>query len=992
MALTYDGTYWRIQDSNLIERMHNAETEINQTATSITSLAAMNDTYTDPDGNTVANKAKSYVDQTATGITQTVSSTYATKTELSDMASGAEITKEDSSKREIITEDAAELPLITLAAYGENVQDGTPTPESPVPVRVVGGKNLLPKHVAGTSVINGVTFTVNDDGTITANGTATTDATFIVAGGQTSGSGLDIELSSNSIVSLGVSGSSNTFVGVTWGQGGGQTAATFTETRQLNTGFTLYGLGLRIISGYTCNNLVFKPQLEAGTIATPYTPYGCISAITTGKNLVPPAAGIGRIQANGTPYTAAGDGDLHRYSPYIPVLPDTQYTLSVDYSQLDGNKYLPIAWYAKDGTFISRPYNWSGAAYIHQTLTSPSNAAYARTSAREECYETSLQLELGTEATEYEPYRESVSYIDLKGEELCSLPDGTHDVLTIDASGHAVIEKRVDSLTKAIADMGDSQDYPGWRNSGISEIIGSGINSNIGHSTALSNIKDSGIVYGANTQDGDLLFLTRAYYGLTSDEWKAQYPNLLVTVYAKRAEPRTVDLGYIDLPTTFPNGAVRVVAEIQPVIDGSWWTAAGYEAGKAYGEGNRSADLAALTERVTTAESSIEQNAGQIALKANSSDVYTKSGVDGLISAEVSNRNAAITAKAGEIASDVSATYATKDSVSGVEQRVSSAESSITQQAGEIASKVSTTDYTGAKVASLINQSADSVKIQAKHVEIDGTAIFSAISDDVDDAITDKGYQTASQVDTAITSKGYQTSSQVENAITSKGYATTSQMNTAIENAVDAIEIGGRNLLKGTADITGDVGGGGVAEWGTDSMFGGVKTAKTQSSWTGIYMKLVNIADAMVAGEKYTASVYVKTDEDRDVPFSAHRFTHKTNVGDGSLGTHSLKAGVWEQLSITFTATEGDDSSKTTTSARIESSQAVPLWWAAPKLERGTKPTAWTPAPEDTDAAIAAVQTVANAAAPKTSAVSRTQRIYYRTNTALTSSITGPTT
>lgn len=41
-----------------------------------------------------------------------------------------------------------------------------------------------------------------------------------------------------------------------------------------------------------------------------------------------------------------------------------------------------------------------------------------------------------------------------------------------------------------------------------------------------------------------------------------------------------------------------------------------------------------------------------------------------------------------------------------------------------ISSKVSTKDYTGTTVASLINQSADSVKIQAKHVEIDGTTKF----------------------------------------------------------------------------------------------------------------------------------------------------------------------------------------------------------------------------------------------------------------------------
>ena len=84
MSFTYDGTSWRLQDSDLMERMHDAETGIEQNATSITSFATMNSTYTDPQGNTVENKAKSYVDQTATGIRQTVSSTYATKTELSD--------------------------------------------------------------------------------------------------------------------------------------------------------------------------------------------------------------------------------------------------------------------------------------------------------------------------------------------------------------------------------------------------------------------------------------------------------------------------------------------------------------------------------------------------------------------------------------------------------------------------------------------------------------------------------------------------------------------------------------------------------------------------------------------------------------------------------------------------------------------------------------------------------------------------------------------
>ena len=48
-------------------------------------------------------------------------------------------------------------------------------------------------------------------------------------------------------------------------------------------------------------------------------------------------------------------------------------------------------------------------------------------------------------------------------------------------------------------------------------------------------------------------------------------------------------------------------------------------------------------------------------------------------------------------------------------------------------------------VISAINLSSESAKIEAGRVEINGTAIFSAISSDVDNAITDKGYATTEQ-------------------------------------------------------------------------------------------------------------------------------------------------------------------------------------------------------------------------------------------------------
>lgn len=73
--------------------------------------------------------------------------------------------------------------------------------------------------------------------------------------------------------------------------------------------------------------------------------------------------------------------------------------------------------------------------------------------------------------------------------------------------------------------------------------------------------------------------------------------------------------------------------------------------------------LSSLTTRVSTAESTIEQHNTSIALKANSADVYTKTQTDGLISTEVTNRNAAIQVAVDGINSTVSSTYATKESV-----------------------------------------------------------------------------------------------------------------------------------------------------------------------------------------------------------------------------------------------------------------------------------------------------------------------------------------
>ena len=137
-------------------------------------------------------------------------------------------------------------------------------------------------------------------------------------------------------------------------------------------------------------------------------------------------------------------------------------------------------------------------------------------------------------------------------------------------------------------------------------------------------------------------------------------------------------------------------------------------------------DLANLTTRVSTNETNISQNSTNIALKANSSDVYTKTESDGLISTEVTNRNAAIVAKANEITQTVSETYATQTALNGVESRVSTNESNISQNADNIALKVSSTDFNGNNIISKINLNSTTATIEAERVNIAGATIFTS--------------------------------------------------------------------------------------------------------------------------------------------------------------------------------------------------------------------------------------------------------------------------
>ena len=140
-----------------------------------------------------------------------------------------------------------------------------------------GAVNLLPNH-GTTQVKNGVTFTVNDDGSVTANGTATADTYFYTLG--TSSSNLENFYIDKPVTLSGCpSGSNgnnyflilneeNTTPHADIGQGKTFTMASTT---------TKCYVRMKIQNGVTVNNLVFKPMLTLADMPNSdynhYVPY-----------------------------------------------------------------------------------------------------------------------------------------------------------------------------------------------------------------------------------------------------------------------------------------------------------------------------------------------------------------------------------------------------------------------------------------------------------------------------------------------------------------------------------------------------------------------------------------------------------------------------------------------------------------------------------------------------------------------------------------------
>lgn len=208
--------------------------------------------------------------------------------------------------------------------------------------------------------------------------------------------------------------------------------------------------------------------------------------------------------------------------------------------------------------------------------------------------------------------------------------------------------------------------------------------------------------------------------------------------------------------------------------------------------------------------------------------------------------------------------------------------------------------------------------------------------------------------------KANSTANQAQNtANTANGNASTAL------NTVNNLSIGGRNLLLGTATATGDVSSGSGSLVENLDLFNGITGIKTNLAWQERCMNLKAVAKrgGFNVGDSLVASVYIKSDQDVNVDVSFHRSTGTGNIS-GSTKTYQNVTinNKWRQFWFPFVADEG---SLERVDTRIEINKATGdnyIYWSGWKLEKGNKPTDWTPAPEDIDEDITTAQNTANKA------------------------------
>ena len=494
----------------------------------------LNDTYTIPQIDTTLAVSGKAADAKATGdaisdVVEDVTAIEQTLPSIENVSLASFATDTASGAIATFPDGADSVPVKALTVEIEPVQDlhgyDAPWPEG-------GGKNLL-KITTSSATGSGITRTVYEDGTIKLDGTATAlyvptigfidPGTYILngcpQGGGESTYRIDVRKDSD-----------GTTQAVDYGSG----SSSFTITEPCH-------VCIRVPNGATVSNVVFKPMVRlASESDATFAPYSNICPITgwsqakvtrTGKNLLDPNI----LTVFGATYVSSID---YATEGKVPVKPSMQYVLSFSGSVGDGR----ILQYDASGNLIGNAISFTSQPYYFTTdarcvsigfrykFTETSGATVA---------DSKAQMELGSTASDYEPYQGHTYTIDLSGTRYGGTLDVGTGVLTVDTVGKVFNGTEEWGVTGYVAYTAFPDGFvqqTSSDNSKSSHFVISG--SSVNNESAVGKYDEFGSLRFNRTINGSLLDL---------DGWKSylstQNTNgTPVTVINKLATPQTVQL------------------------------------------------------------------------------------------------------------------------------------------------------------------------------------------------------------------------------------------------------------------------------------------------------------------------------------------------------------------------------------------------------------------------------------------------------------------
>lgn len=354
--------------------------------------------------------------------------------------------------RDIYSTEVEGVPPLTFPSNGNNLLN----------YRINGAnggvgdrtKNLL-QNTATSQTINGVTFTINSDKSITCNGTATANTIFRIIQVPDFPDNEDMLLTG-----CPVGGSSSTYQlqysnnrdKAFQDMGNGIVI----QKMDYNTYPNTYAQ-IRIVKGYTCNNLTFYPMIRLATIEDDtYEPYGYkVPLKIEGKNLwndeIVTVAPSDKVIKNNNEYIFDLIGQSTSEVIALPFIlnEDHTYTISFDaYADEGGTRLMidgnPDSIYNDQGILDIAISISSQKQRISRTLSllnGNTTVRFYRASGHPKAttsriYLSNIQLEEGSTATSYEPYIEPTTtniYLDepIEANESKSLSDTNVNIPTI---------------------------------------------------------------------------------------------------------------------------------------------------------------------------------------------------------------------------------------------------------------------------------------------------------------------------------------------------------------------------------------------------------------------------------------------------------------------------------------------------------------------------------------------------------------------------------